>query len=156
MNLVVKTALFSALMFTSACATVTKGTEDTVRLETSPPTAQATISDTRHVLRDVTCVTPCRLELNRKWAYYVTFEKNGYETVTHLLEPKLSSDGVAGMGGNILLGGIIGAGVDASTGAMNDLKPNPLSVVLVRSNDGAPVATAPGTDLPIEPISSKK
>ena len=156
MKFVVKTALFGALMFTSACATVTKGTEDTVRLETSPPTAQATISDTRHILRDVTCVTPCKLELNRKWAYYVTFEKHGYEAQTHLLDPRLSSDGVAGMGGNILLGGIIGAGVDASTGAMNDLKPNPLSVVLLPNGTDAPVATAPGTDLPIEPIPSKK
>ena len=35
------------------------------------------------------------------------------------------------MAGNLFLGGIIGAGVDASTGAMNDLVPNPIEVVLV-------------------------
>ena len=34
------------------------------------------------------------------------------------------------MAGNVLLGGLIGAGVDASTGAMNELVPNPLHVVL--------------------------
>ena len=30
------------------------------------------------------------------------------------------------MAGNVILGGLIGAGVDASTGAMNELVPNPL------------------------------
>ncbi|MFN3213803.1 MAG: translation initiation factor 2 [Henriciella sp.] len=156
MNYVLKAVLVTAMLSTSACATVTKGTEDTVRLESSPPTAQVTIEDTRHILRDVSCVTPCKLELNRKWAYYVTFEKKGYASETHLLEPKLSGDGIAGMGGNILLGGIIGAGVDASTGAMNDLRPNPLFVTLQPNGSDQPVATLPGTDLPIEPISSRK
>jgi hypothetical protein len=156
MKLFLKAALFGAFLSTTACATVTKGTEDTVRLESSPPTAQVTIEDTRHILRDVSCVTPCKLELNRKWAYYVTFEKKGFAAETHLLEPKISGDGIAGMGGNILLGGIIGAGVDASTGAMNDLRPNPLFVTLQPNGSDKPVATLPGTDLPIEPISSRK
>ena len=155
MKLGLKAALVTALVSTSACATVTKGTEDTVRLESTPPMAQVTIEDTRYILRDVTCVTPCKLELNRKWAYNVTFEKHGYAPVTHLLQPKLSGDGVAGMSGNILLGGIIGAGVDASTGAMNDLKPNPLHVELVRDGSDVPFAKYPGTDLPIEPLPSK-
>jgi hypothetical protein len=34
------------------------------------------------------------------------------------------------MAGNVLLGGIIGAGVDVATGAMLDLVPNPLVVKL--------------------------
>lgn len=156
MKLGLKAVLVTAFVSTTACATVTKGTEDTVRLESNPPMAQVTIEDTRYILRDVTCVTPCKLELNRKWAYYVTFDKKGYASETHLLEPKLSGDGVAGMGGNILLGGIIGAGVDASTGAMNDLKPNPLFVTLQPDGSDKPFATLPGTDLPIEPLPSRK
>jgi len=34
------------------------------------------------------------------------------------------------MAGNVLLGGVIGAGVDAGTGAMHSHKPNPLVVEL--------------------------
>ena len=42
----------------------------------------------------------------------------------------ISGGGGTAMPGNLLLGGIIGAGVDASNGAMNELSPNPLHVVL--------------------------
>lgn len=146
-------ASLSMLISTAACATITKGTDDTVTFESTPPQALVTISDTRESLKDITCTSPCTLELNRKWTYRVTFEKDGYTPAIQMLTPKLSSDGVAGMGGNILLGGIIGAGVDASTGAMNDLKPNPMSVTLEPDNSAKSVSTAPGTDLPIEPIS---
>jgi hypothetical protein len=34
------------------------------------------------------------------------------------------------MAGNVILGGLIGAGVDVATGAMMELKPNPLTVKL--------------------------
>lgn len=126
-------ALMAALLLNTACATITKGTDDTVSFQSTPSSADVTISETRGKLTDTTCVTPCTLELNRKWAYQVTFVKEGYEALTQLLEPKLSGDGAAGMAGNILLGGLIGAGVDASTGAMNDLKPNPMVVTLVET-----------------------
>ncbi|KCZ52865.1 hypothetical protein HY3_08500 [Hyphomonas pacifica] len=75
------------------------------------------------------------MELNRKYTYSVEIAKEGYETWVQLLEPKLSGDGTAGMAGNILLGGVIGAAVDASTGAMNDLKPNPMVATLVPAGD---------------------
>jgi hypothetical protein len=42
------------------------------------------------------------------------------------------------MAGNVLLGGIIGAGVDVTTGAMLDLTPNPLNISLEKEE--APVA----------------
>jgi hypothetical protein len=34
------------------------------------------------------------------------------------------------MAGNVIFGGVIGAVVDGSSGAMNDLTPNPLVVIL--------------------------
>ena len=43
--------------------------------------------------------------------------------------------GSAGMAGNIVLGGLIGAAVDAGTGAMKDLQPNPVSVKLIGVSD---------------------
>ena len=43
------------------------------------------------------------------------------------------------MAGNILLGGFIGIGVDATSGALNDLTPNPLQIIL-QPEIAAPVA----------------
>lgn len=116
----------------AACATVTKGTEDTVTFESTPPGADVSFSEVTGRINQAGCITPCTLELNRKYAYSVEFSKEGYETWVQLLEPKLSGDGAAGMAGNVLLGGVIGAAVDASTGAMNDLKPNPMIATLVK------------------------
>ena len=46
--------------------------------------------------------------------------------------------------GNVLVGGIIGGAVDASSGALNDLKPNPLMVVLrTPAEEAAARAAAP-------------
>jgi hypothetical protein len=41
-----------------------------------------------------------------------------------------SNEGGAAMAGNCLLGGCIGAGIDAGSGATLDLKPNPINVDL--------------------------
>lgn len=130
MKTIIKLGAVVALMGTSACATITKGTEDTVTLNSVPSAASVTFSEKLGKLADQYCETPCVIELNRKYTYGVTFEKDGYKPVTGLLEPKFSSDGAAGMAGNILIGGIVGAAIDGSTGAMNDLKPNPMNAQL--------------------------
>jgi hypothetical protein len=39
------------------------------------------------------------------------------------------------MAGNVILGGVIGAVADASSGAMNDLVPNPLNVTLEKDDE---------------------
>ncbi|MEZ6019030.1 MAG: hypothetical protein R3F17_02720 [Planctomycetota bacterium] len=71
----------------------------------------------------------------------VDIELDGYEPVEAALNLKISSEGGAGMAGNIFLGGVIGAAVDAGSGAMYDLTPNPLEITLIpldgpRSYDG--------------------
>ena len=124
-------AVAAAAMSLCACATVTKGTEDTVTFESTPSGAAVSFNEVTGRINQSGCTTPCTIELNRKYTYSVEFEKEGYETWVQLLEPKLSGDGTAGMAGNILLGGVIGAAVDASTGAMNDLRLNPMVATLV-------------------------
>ena len=42
----------------------------------------------------------------------------------------MSTSGGAAVAGNILVGGIIGLGVDAATGAGKELTPNPVQVTL--------------------------
>ncbi|MFK7731666.1 MAG: hypothetical protein AB8B48_08615 [Pseudomonadales bacterium] len=40
------------------------------------------------------------------------------------------------MAGNVILGGLIGAGIDAGTGAMKDLTPNPVQISLTPEEQG--------------------
>ncbi len=139
----------------AACATVTKGTEDTVRFESTPAGADVAFKETTGKLNVAGCVTPCEKELNRKYAYFIEISKTGYETFTQLLEPKLSGDGAAGMAGNILIGGIIGAAVDASTGAMNDLRPNPMVAVLVETETAVVAEDASDAEIVAEDAPSE-
>ncbi len=57
--------------------------------------------------------------------------KEGYEPLEVDVIHKMSDGGAAGFAGNILLGGPVGAVVDAGSGATQDLFPNPIKVVLV-------------------------
>jgi hypothetical protein len=66
----------------------------------------------------------------RKSGFDVTVAKAGYKTWQGHVGPHMAGAGGAGFLGNAILGGIVGAGVDASSGAMLDLAPNPLNVEL--------------------------
>lgn len=46
----------------------------------------------------------------------------------------MSDAGTAGMIGNVVFGGVIGVGVDATSGATLDLYPNPVRVTLKRKD----------------------
>ncbi len=75
--------------------------------------------------------TPATFTLPRKDNVVVKVEKAGYEPVEVTVTPQISGAGGAGMAGNVMLGGLIGAAVDAGSGAMNDLLPYPVDVRLV-------------------------
>jgi hypothetical protein len=60
----------------------------------------------------------------------VTVQKSGYEPQIVQLTKDIPAAGAAGFAGNILLGGLVGMGVDAVTGAATDHKPNPVIVTL--------------------------
>lgn len=60
----------------------------------------------------------------------ITFQKEGYEPQIVPLSRDIQSGGAAGFAGNLLLGGIVGMGVDAATGAATDHKPNPVIVTM--------------------------
>lgn len=117
------------LPITYGCATITRGSTDTLVIETDPPNANATLSN------GLQCKTPCSLKLPRNENCIVKIERDGYEPVEVTVTPQTSDAGSAGMAGNILLGGLIGAAVDAGSGAMYDLKPNPVSVKLEKKKE---------------------
>ena len=124
--------LVAASLLLPACATVTRGTKETFNIQTTPSEAEVALSTGQ------TCLSPCKLKLKRKDEFTVTATKAGYKPATAKVESKVKGGGVAGVAGNVLLGGIIGAAVDGSNGSMRDLTPNPLTLTL--EPEAAPVA----------------
>ncbi len=108
----------------SGCATVTRGTKDTLVVESTPSGASVRLTN------GMSGRTPTSFMLPRKHAVVVTIEKEGYETATVNVTPQISGAGAAGMAGNVLVGGLVGAVVDPLSGAMKDLRPNPIKVTL--------------------------
>ena len=128
-----------AAMALSGCATITRGTNTTFTVETMP--SGATVATTN----GYGCLaTPCTFKMPRKSEFTVTITKPGYKTYTGTVVTKVAGAGGAAMAGNVLVGGLIGAGVDASSGAMLDLVPNPMKVTLEPEGAAAP-ASAPNS-----------
>jgi hypothetical protein len=130
----------AALILVSGCASVTRGTKDTLVVESDPAGADVRLST------GGAGKTPTSFQLPRKKMLDVFIEKDGYEPLTIHVSSQVSGTGAVGMAGNVLIGGIVGVGIDAWTGAAKDLRPNPIKVTLVpRKKDAKPgelVATA--------------
>ena len=130
-------AIVCAVGSTAACATVTRGVHQSWSVETDPSGAQVKTSN------GFACdQTPCTFRMERKTEFDVTIAKTGYKTWSGHVTHSVAGGGAAGMAGNVLVGGLIGAGVDATSGAMLDLKPNPLKVTLEKTPDAASAAPA--------------
>jgi hypothetical protein len=72
----------------------------------------------------------CVVQAKRNADVTVTISKEGFEPQIIPLTKEIPGTGAAGFAGNILLGGLVGMGVDAATGAATDHKPNPVIVTL--------------------------
>ena len=114
----------AAVVILSGCASITRGTSESFVIETVPAGANVTLST------GLTCTSPCSLKVKRRGEFVVTIKKDGYETITANVTSSIDGGGGAAMAGNVFLGGIIGAGIDAGTGAMHSHRPNPLVVTL--------------------------
>jgi hypothetical protein len=110
----------------TGCATITRGTSQAWSVQTEPEGAIAKLSTGQE------CTTPCTLKLKRKTDFSITVSKEGYNELVTQVVSQIAAAGAAGMAGNVLVGGIIGVGVDAASGATKELKPNPLVVTLER------------------------
>ena len=114
-----------AALSVAGCATVTRGTNDVLVVNSTPSGAQVKISNGQ------SCTgTPCTFKLPRKSELNVLVSKENCKPQQIRVTNRVSGSGGAAMAGNVLVGGIIGAGVDASTGAMLELVPNPVEVGL--------------------------
>ena len=124
------------------CASVTRGTTENISISSTPSGATAEVAGL-----DVptACVTPCVVQAKRSADITVTVAKEGYEPQVIPLTKEIPSAGAAGFAGNLLLGGVVGMGVDAVTGAALDHKPNPVIVTL---QPAAPVSQRPAKPRP--------
>ena len=99
----------------AGCATITKGTTQLVSLDT-PGAIGAKCTLTSSTIGKVEVVTPANITLQK-----------GSESIAVRCQKECFADGVGVIGagtesmaaGNIIVGGIIGLGVDAASGAMN-------------------------------------
>ncbi len=119
----------------AGCGTITRGTDESIAFLSEPPGAAVTTN------KGYACpATPCSIKVERTDEFDVTFTKPGYEPQIVPVRTEIVGKGAAGMAGNVLVGGVIGIGVDAATGAAFDHKPNPVSVVLVPEARPGPVS----------------
>jgi hypothetical protein len=119
--------VLAACAMLGGCASVARGTTETISVESTPPGAEAIISGLDNPM---TCTTPCAVVAKRNADISVTVQKSGYEPQVVQLTKEIPPAGAAGFAGNVLLGGLVGMGVDAVTGAATDHKPNPVIVTL--------------------------
>ncbi len=122
----------------SACGTITRGSTSDVTFNSEPAGAHVQTSI------GLTCPqTPCTFPISRKQAFVATFTLDGYEEQQIPVRTDVSGGGAAGFAGNVLVGGLVGMAVDASTGAAMDHSPNPVFAKMIPLAKPAPVASPP-------------
>lgn len=135
--------LIAACAALASCATITRGTRTAFVVETIPAGARVRLSTGEEC-----AATPCTFEdISRESEFTVTVSKPGYLTTTHEITHQMAGAGGAGMAGNVLIGGIVGAAIDANSGATQDLVPNPLLVTLIAE----PTAVSAEQTTPADP-----
>lgn len=117
-------------LLVAGCASVTRGTTNQVQINSNPPEAQARTS-MGHV-----CVTPCTLQFGRKDEFTVLISKPGFHSVEIPVRVQIAGAGAAGFAGNVIVGGVVGMVVDASTGATLEHVPNPVTATLIAVKRG--------------------
>jgi hypothetical protein len=117
--------LFVSVLFLTSCATITRGVHEKLKVESNPPGANVVLSTGEKGITPATFV-----EKRRRDNFTVTVMKPGYAPQTVTVVSKAGGTGATAMAGNVILGGVIGMGVDAGTGAYHSLYPNPVSVQL--------------------------
>lgn len=114
----------AATFIFSGCATITRGTKEVLIVDSKPSNAFVRLSN------GMTGYTPASFKVARDSFLTCTIEKEGYHSSIVQINHQTAGGGAAGMAGNVIFGGIIGVGVDAMSGATQELTPNPLFVEL--------------------------
>lgn len=109
-----------------ACATLTRGTSETVSIITDPPEASCVLKRNGQIV-GIANPTPATVTLEKsKDDVSVVCSKNGHFDGMHVLSSTFQNMTF----GNIVFGGFIGLGVDAASGAMHEY-PDNVTVILI-------------------------
>ncbi|MEI6176394.1 MAG: PEGA domain-containing protein [Verrucomicrobiota bacterium] len=126
----------------SNCASITRGTTDALVVKSNPdqadvkvtridkPLTKKELSSNSNDGQTITGKTPVTFKLQRKGEYNVQLSKAGYKSTETRVTNHVSGMGGTAMAGNVIVGGLIGLGVDAASGATKDLTPNPIEITL--------------------------
>lgn len=113
--------LLGITLSTTSCATIITGTKDKITFNSTPEGAKVLHKGIEK------CTTPCTVPISRGLGkQMVTFEKEGYASK----EVKLTKNFNAVTLVNILIGGIIGIGIDTATGSITKYSPKVYTVEL--------------------------
>jgi hypothetical protein len=108
MKKVILAAVMLSVPFVGGCATILRGTHQTVGIRTEPSQAKVTVDGKSYT-------TPAKLSLARKTVHQVLLEKPGYRSIKFEIDPIW--DGIGLVGNIILPGGSVGIVYDAADGA---------------------------------------
>jgi len=126
MNMRLAFLLFVMQVLASGCATLTKGTTQTVTVNTDPAGAICTLSRDGKTVAIVN-PTPGSIPVEKaSGAISVLCKKTTYQDAAGTL----ASEFQAMTFGNILFGGLIGVAVDAASGAMNQY-PDMVTITMI-------------------------
>ena len=98
----------TSVILLASCATLSHGSSQEIQVASDPPGAQVLVDND-----PVPYATPTTIMLNRRDDHVLVFRKNGYQDYRTSLT-RSTSGAVAG---NLVVGGIVGAATDYSSGA---------------------------------------
>lgn len=102
------------LVLLTGCATILRGTEQNVTVDTVPSGARVEFSNGQ------TCMSPCSIAAKRSKALNVIVSMDGCTPQTAFVRPRITATG-----------GLLGGLPDLATGAVYDLEPSQLSFTML-------------------------
>lgn len=102
------------LTLLTGCATILRGTEQNVTVDTVPSGARVDFSNGQ------SCMSPCSIAARRNQALDVIISMDGCAPQTAFVRPRITATG-----------GVLGGLPDLATGAVYDLEPSQLSFTLL-------------------------
>ena len=120
-------ALVFVYFLTTGCATIIKGTTQEIPISSDPSGADILVDG------QLVGTTPADVEIKRKRDHLVVIEKTNYQPKSVAVVKNVGG----AVWGNIIAGGLIGWGVDAASGAQNNLTPKTIYVRLEPVGEGS-------------------